>query len=104
MREKEGLNTPKIALTGAVFVLFVATLVVALTALFMKVSQDEEERKALAPPREYTNLVIQQQSDLNDYAWVDRNKGIVRIPIDRAMELTVRELSGQEENGRGKGE
>src|SRR5438105_7477690 len=27
------------------------------------------------------------------YAWVDKNKGVARIPIDRAMTLTVAELS-----------
>lgn len=94
MLENEGLNTPKIALTGAVFVLFVAALIMALTALYMKVSRDEEDRKVTAQaPRVYTNLVIEQQTVLNTYGWVDGKKGVVRIPIDRAMELTVRDLS-----------
>ena len=26
---------------------------------------------------------------LNGYSWVDRNAGVVRIPIDEAMKLTV---------------
>ena len=26
---------------------------------------------------------------LNSYGWLDKNKGIVRIPIDQAMKLTV---------------
>jgi hypothetical protein len=30
---------------------------------------------------------------LNTYAWVDKNKGVARIPISRAMELTVAELA-----------
>src|SRR5438067_12989511 len=30
---------------------------------------------------------------LNTYAWVDKNKGVVRIPISRAMELTVAQLA-----------
>jgi hypothetical protein len=30
---------------------------------------------------------------LNTYAWIDKNKGVVRIPISRAMELTVAELA-----------
>ena len=28
---------------------------------------------------------------INNYGWVDPVKGIVRLPMDRAMELTVRE-------------
>jgi hypothetical protein len=30
---------------------------------------------------------------LTTYAWVDKNKGLARIPIERAMELTVAELA-----------
>ncbi len=32
---------------------------------------------------------------LTTYGWVDKNKGVVRIPIDRAMELTVAKLAQQ---------
>ena len=32
---------------------------------------------------------------LNTYAWIDKNKGTVRIPISRAMELTTTDLSKQ---------
>jgi hypothetical protein len=32
---------------------------------------------------------------LNTYAWVDKNKGVVRIPISRAMELSVAQLTQQ---------
>ena len=30
---------------------------------------------------------------LNTYAWVDKNKGVAHIPINRAMELTIAELA-----------
>src|SRR6266699_3233385 len=32
---------------------------------------------------------------LTTYGWVDKNKGVARIPIDRAMELTVAKLAQQ---------
>ncbi|SRR6266540_698070 len=32
---------------------------------------------------------------LNTYAWIDKNKGVVRIPISRAMELTMAQLAQQ---------
>jgi hypothetical protein len=32
---------------------------------------------------------------LSSYAWVDKNKGTVRLPIDRAMELTVADLANK---------
>ncbi len=45
-----------------------------------------EERK--------NNLVEARQADadaLNSYGWVDQNKGLVRLPIEKAMEVTVQE-------------
>jgi hypothetical protein len=32
---------------------------------------------------------------LTTYGWIDKNKGVTRIPIERAMELTVAELAQQ---------
>ena len=32
---------------------------------------------------------------LTTYGWIDKNKGVARIPIERAMELTVAELAEQ---------
>ena len=32
---------------------------------------------------------------LNTYAWIDKNKGVARIPINRAMELTIAQLAQQ---------
>src|SRR5947209_8348831 len=32
---------------------------------------------------------------LMTYGWIDKNKGVARIPIDRAMELTVAELANK---------
>lgn len=32
---------------------------------------------------------------LATYAWIDKNKGTVRLPIDRAMELTVADLANK---------
>jgi hypothetical protein len=36
---------------------------------------------------DYGQVVRAADERLNGYAWVDRNAGIARIPIDRAMEL-----------------
>jgi broad specificity polyphosphatase/5'/3'-nucleotidase SurE len=34
-----------------------------------------------------------QAAQARQYAWVDQSKGTVQLPIDRAMELTVRDLN-----------
>ena len=36
-----------------------------------------------------TALQQEQNQELHSYGWVDRSKGIVRIPIDRAMDLIL---------------
>jgi hypothetical protein len=33
--------------------------------------------------------------ELKSYAWVDKAKGVARIPIDRAMQLTMRDLASK---------
>jgi hypothetical protein len=44
------------------------------------------------------NLKTAREADskeLGTYGWIDKNKGIARIPIDRAMQLAVVELAKQ---------
>jgi hypothetical protein len=40
---------------------------------------------------ELDELRAREDAILNNYSWVDREAGIVRIPIERAMELVVEE-------------
>jgi hypothetical protein len=42
---------------------------------------------------ELQNLEAEQQEELNSVGWVDRDNGIVRIPIDQAMELVVERVA-----------
>ena len=44
------------------------------------------ERDALSPRR---RIRAEESAALTTYAWVDRGAGIVRIPIERAMDLLV---------------
>ena len=47
---------------------------------------------------------VGEEDKLNSYGWVDQNAGIIRIPIDRAMDLIVeRGLPVRPENDRGEG-
>lgn len=38
---------------------------------------------------DYKTLRAQQDAVLSEYAWVDRQKGIVRIPIEKAITLVL---------------
>lgn len=48
------------------------------------------ERKALLAEHR-----AREQSESSGYGWIDQKAGIVRLPIDRAMELVVREHAKQ---------
>jgi hypothetical protein len=39
------------------------------------------------PPEDYQRLRTTQQAMIEGYAWIDRQQGRLRIPIERAMEL-----------------
>jgi hypothetical protein len=46
-----------------------------------------EPRIEVAPYEQYQQLRVQEDHILNSYAWVDKDSGVVRVPIDRAIDL-----------------
>jgi hypothetical protein len=38
-------------------------------------------------------VTAREQSLASSYGWVDKDKGVVRLPIDRAVELTIKEIN-----------
>jgi hypothetical protein len=41
------------------------------------------------PHQELIDYCAEQQKGVNTYAWVDQQSGVVRIPVDRAMDLIL---------------
>ena len=56
-------------------------------------TSDYEEARAKKRMEKLKALHEETQKDLTTYAWVDKNKGVARIPIDRAMAVTVTDLA-----------
>jgi hypothetical protein len=54
---------------------------------------DYEETRAKKRMENLKKLREDTEKELTTYAWIDKNKGVARIPISRAMELTVVELA-----------
>src|SRR5438477_3623611 len=52
-----------------------------------------EEKRAKARAEKLKALREETTKALTTYAWVDKSKGVVRIPINDAMKLTVAELA-----------
>src|ERR1700682_2183194 len=52
-----------------------------------------EQKRAKAREEKLKAAREEDAKALTTYAWIDKNKGVTRIPIERAMELTVTELA-----------
>ena len=56
---------------------------------------DYEEMRAKKRMEQLKSVREDAEKALNTYAWVDKNKGVVHIPISRAIELTTADLAKQ---------
>ena len=103
--ELSDLQPKNIALFGAVLAVIITAALVAAYALFdffyasvtrsrplpspLSYSREPtpEPRLSVKPGDELTAMRAEEQKILFTYDWVDRDKGIVRIPIERAIEI-----------------
>src|SRR4029077_7146343 len=56
-------------------------------------SDDYEQKRAKAREEKLKTAREEDAKALNSYGWIDKNKGVARIPVTRAMELTLLELA-----------
>lgn len=93
-------NTPNNSSFGTIaaviggFALF--ALIVALAYLPQR--PDTVQQGALTPTERYqrlTDMRAKEAKQINSYGWVDQQKGVVQLPIDRAVELTIQELNAK---------
>src|SRR5436853_7063451 len=54
-----------------------------------------EQMRAEARAKKLKDARDEESKALTSYAWIDKNKGTVRLPIDRAMELTTADLANK---------
>jgi hypothetical protein len=54
-----------------------------------------EKTRAEDRMKKLTQLRDEDTKALGGYSWIDKNKGTVRLPIERAMELTVADLKNK---------
>ncbi len=89
------LHKPATALVAVVVagaLLLVVLAVVALVEYAGFAMQDELARKVLTRPSpELAALREREATRLSTYQWTDQKAGIVRIPVERALELTLQE-------------
>lgn len=80
---------------GAVSVILLVVIIVAVEALFAQVSRTEFERKVVQEaPQELRSLRAAQLEQIGGYRTVDPKAGTVAIPVERAMQLLIEEGKG----------
>jgi hypothetical protein len=88
--EETDPDTWSTVMVGVIGTILVVTAVVFLQGLFDSGSQAEFRRKVVdEAPRELQALRVKQLEKLSSQAWVDQARGVVTIPLDRAMELWI---------------
>jgi hypothetical protein len=78
---------------GVVFLFVLFGLIVLAVIGPSPRTSDYEETRAKKRMEKLKTLHEETQKELTTYAWVDKAKGVARIPIDRAMEVTVADLA-----------
>jgi hypothetical protein len=67
-----------------------------LVAVLVRVSprgNTYEAKRATAREEKLKTAIDEARKELSTYAWVDKAKGVTRIPIDHAMDLTLTDLA-----------
>ena len=91
-RPQDELRASPIVIVGIVGCVLVFVIIVALSALFIHVENEEIAKKTAGQaPSDLRLAENEQQVILTEYRWIDKEKGIVRIPIDRAIDLMLQE-------------
>ncbi|MEN8151282.1 MAG: hypothetical protein ABFS86_15810 [Planctomycetota bacterium] len=91
-RPQDELRASPIVMVGVVSAILLFAIIVGFSGAFL-IWEKQEAAKKTSPlaPDELRRLRSQQMGELGAYRWVSEKDGIVRIPVDRAMEIVVRE-------------
>jgi len=96
----KGMTATVIAVIGvfAIFLLILRMARTPVTSVDAAPNVPEEEQWKLTPEgrkARLTEVRAREQSAGTAYGWVDKDAGVVLLPIDRAMELTIEEINAR---------
>jgi hypothetical protein len=76
------------------FVLLFAAIAIGTSGYFDWVWDSREQEAVLSKPsEELANLHAREDAQLKTYGFIGKDKAVVQLPIERAMELLVREAA-----------
>jgi hypothetical protein len=95
IREIAHSRTPLSTWLGIVLLFALFGMIVLAIIGPMPRGSDYEEMRAKKRMEKLKTVREDEEKALNTYAWVDKSKGVARIPISRAMELMTADLAKQ---------
>jgi hypothetical protein len=98
-RRRDKSSTPAIV-TGLVMVLLFCGLAFFLVLQGQSIPSADEVT-AQVRLKNLADLNTENQKVLTQYHWIDKSKGVVGVPIDRAMDLVLAELQSNKPHAAG---
>jgi hypothetical protein len=93
--KEKGRNSTPVAVTGLVMVLLFCLFVIFLVSQGQSIP-NVDEVKEQTRLKNLADLNVDNQKILTQYCWIDKSKGVVGIPIDRAMDLVLVQLQSNQ--------
>ena len=91
---KSDVNVSLISLIGLLGVLLLYFTIISSQAWYYRVEKAEINQKVvLQPSSELESYRASEINKLYTYRWIDKEKKVMAIPIDQAMQLVARELN-----------
>ena len=81
------------AVSGAILVLLVAMIVGVYWLYVVTYERIDQQVYSGAPSKELLAIREREEENLHRYSFIDKEKGVVRIPIDKAMEILAAEYA-----------
>ena len=92
MQRHDDLNVPVMAYWGVLSCLLTFAIILGIQVVYYRAANAEVRRKVVGAVYVDSETVLAaQEAKLARYGWLNRDAGIVAIPVDRAMEIMVRE-------------
>lgn len=83
-----------VAVFGLGSVVIIAVLILGLVFLYDRYHEQQVYVKQQVPIwQDLKGLHAREDGELHSYGYVDKTKGVVRLPIDRAMDLLAKEAA-----------
>ncbi len=91
--QQDDLNTPVIALVGFVSAILTFVSIFALQGLYNQYAQALEQSKVVNVRLEEAERTLDsQRAKLSSFSMINKEKGIVALPIEQAMQLVLEDL------------